>query len=274
METLYHFAKNNVWIEHIKDEKPNPTVFGMHAHTFAELFYFISGNGVFHIEGTEYILQPDDILLMRPGESHYIEIGGNTPYERVVVSFPINIFNAIDAENKLIEPFTNRKNGEKNLYNSCEFTINSSPNYIRGILSCGQDDYLSLLSNFIPLLNEIRRIFPNKSKENNNNTLEHKILQYINQNIYTNLSLDSLCESFFINKQYLCRLFKKTTGTTIWQYITAKRMIAAHQLLTKGLKPKKVYSQVGFNDYTSFYRAYVKYFSASPGKIDGTEPPV
>ncbi len=272
MEVRYQFAKNGIWINHMLDERPDPAEFRMHAHTVAELFYFISGNGVFHIEGTEYLLRPDDILLMRPRESHYIELKSTAPYERVVISFPLQLFETIDAEGRLTEPFLRRDSGKLNLYKSYEFTGSSTTHYINGILSCSQDDYLGVLSHFLPLLNEIRMIFPDKTEDSVDDTLEYRIIRYINQNIHTELSLEHLCKKFAVSKQYLCSMFKKSTGATVWQYITAKRVITAHQLLAKGAKATSVFSQVGFNDYSSFYRAYVKHFSASPSQLGSADP--
>ena len=81
------------------------------------------------------------------------------------------------------------------------------------------------------------------------------IIAYLNARITENLTLDSICESFYISKSQLNRKFRRMIGSTVWEYVTAKRLIMAKELLQKGESPMKVYSQCGFNDYTSFYRA-------------------
>ena len=69
---------------------------------------------------------------------------------------------------------------------------------------------------------------------------------------------------FFISKSQLCRLFKKATGSTLWQYITIKRLTKARLMLREGEKPTKVCFACGFNDYSTFYRAYIKYYGHGP----------
>ncbi len=41
-------------------------------------------------------------------------------------------------------------------------------------------------------------------------------------------------------------------------------MILAKQLLVYGEKPTDIYAVCGFNHYSNFYRAFVKYYHVSP----------
>ena len=79
------------------------------------------------------------------------------------------------------------------------------------------------------------------------------------------LSLDELSNFFFLSKSQLCRLFKKATGTTLWHYITVKRLAKAQELISGGAHPTHIYTHCGFNDYSTFYRAYVKTYGIAPG---------
>lgn len=45
-----------------------------------------------------------------------------------------------------------------------------------------------------------------------------------------------------------------------------KRLIMAQNMLIMGNKPTKVYEECGFNDYTAFYKNYIKFFGRSPSK--------
>ena len=70
----------------------------------------------------------------------------------------------------------------------------------------------------------------------------------------------------FISKAQLWRSFKETTGYSPWNYITLKRLIKAKQLIESGEAPTKIFSECGFSDYTTFYRAYKKHFGHSPNQ--------
>ena len=45
-----------------------------------------------------------------------------------------------------------------------------------------------------------------------------------------------------------------------------KRLIYAQKLIVKGQKPSKTYSDSGFSDYSSFYKAYLKFFGYPPSE--------
>ena len=49
-------------------------------------------------------------------------------------------------------------------------------------------------------------------------------------------------------------------------YLTVKRLVYARQRIEAGEPATHAYLACGFNDYSSFYRAYVKYFGTAPTK--------
>ncbi len=47
-------------------------------------------------------------------------------------------------------------------------------------------------------------------------------------------------------------------------YIVEKRLIYAHKLISENEKPTKIYLDCGYNDYPTFYKAYLKMFGYPP----------
>lgn len=68
----------------------------------------------------------------------------------------------------------------------------------------------------------------------------------------------------FLSKNQLNRMIQKAANTTVWRYITAKRLIYANELLYQGTPPLKTCAYCGFFDYPTFYKAYKKYFGHAP----------
>ncbi len=68
----------------------------------------------------------------------------------------------------------------------------------------------------------------------------------------------------FLSKNQLNRIIKKATNSTVWSYITAKRLIYANELLYQGTPPLKTYEYCGFSVYPTFYKSYKKYFGHAP----------
>ena len=84
-----------------------------------------------------------------------------------------------------------------------------------------------------------------------------KILEYINQNISTKLTLNILCESFHISKCYLCHIFKASTGLTVYEYILSIRLAKGKQLLTDtDMSVSEIALQCGFSDFSYFSKAF------------------
>jgi AraC-like DNA-binding protein len=80
------------------------------------------------------------------------------------------------------------------------------------------------------------------------------------------VSLDQLAEVFGISKYALLHEFKDYTGMPIYQYILARRVILAQQLLRQGAKPHEACEQSGFTNYPGFYRAFKARTGKSPNQ--------
>ena len=68
---------------HSYNETP-PTV-EFHQHPFYEIFFFISGNVNYIIEGRSYKLRPGDILLTSNADIHRPEVRPGRPYPRLLM---------------------------------------------------------------------------------------------------------------------------------------------------------------------------------------------
>jgi AraC-like DNA-binding protein len=92
------------------------------------------------------------------------------------------------------------------------------------------------------------------------------IIQHIQENFSKDLSLNQIADKFFISKFYLCRLFKKSTGSTISEYIITCRIMKARELLKSGKPVKTVSKMVGFKSISHFIRTFKSSTGFSPGQ--------
>lgn len=266
LNEFYSFYSENIKGHYLRDEYPKPANFKMHTHEEHELYFFASGRGTFRIEGTPYPLEPGDLLIMSPAEAHYIDLDPSKPYTRLSVHYNPRIFDALDPDGRLSEPFTARAPGSFNLYRDADFPSGVWKNYVKSLCSAAEDRRLHTLANLLPLLNEISAVFRARSAETVNDSLDYRIISYINRKLSEDISLDGICREFYISKPQLCRIFKKATGSTVWDYITVKRLVTARGLIQSGTPPTKAFAECGFNDYSAFWRAYRKKYGVSPGE--------
>ena len=96
------------------------------------------------------------------------------------------------------------------------------------------------------------------------NETTNKIINFIDENIHNNITLDILAKEFNFSKSYISSEFKKHIKTPIIQYIRAKKIIAAHEMILNGVKKTVVAELFGYENYSTFYREYMKIIGCSP----------
>lgn len=94
-----------------------------------------------------------------------------------------------------------------------------------------------------------------------------KLVRYIDDHLSEDLSLPQLAEITNFSVYHLCRLFKKTTGTTLNKYITSKRIENAKSLLSTDKSIQEIGFDVGFNNYNNFYRCFKQITGLSPAEF-------
>ena len=93
------------------------------------------------------------------------------------------------------------------------------------------------------------------------------VKEYINRNYSANLSVELLASIVYLTPDYLSRLFKKSTGRSISQYIRQVRMERASELLlTTNRKVIDIGAEVGYPNYSYFCQSFREYYGKSPEK--------
>ncbi len=266
----FDFETESFEVLYSLETQPKPEDFYMHAHERFELFHFISGDAKYLVEGTEYTLNPHDTLLLRPFEVHRLVLmNEHVPYERIVVHFSAEALGIDEASaGVLLRPFYGRELGRGNRYEATDFTGEGWPfhgDFKQVVERLGDDAAVFIASKVRSFLAET--LLPFAERDRNETQFSAKIsdvLEYINAHMYDDLSVAQICEACFLSRAQLNRLFKYATGTSVWQYITTKRLLQAKTLIRSGERPTDVYERCGFSEYSSFYRAYKAKFGNSP----------
>lgn len=91
------------------------------------------------------------------------------------------------------------------------------------------------------------------------------IQSYLGQNYHQPVSLSQLASQFFLSENYLCELFRKNTGETIWNFLKKLRLENAARLLREGsMSIKEIAGATGFSDYSYFGRTFRKNTGYTP----------
>ncbi len=101
----------------------------------------------------------------------------------------------------------------------------------------------------------------------------NRVFEYIDNNLATELSLVIIADIAFFSPFHFHRIFKKITGETLNEYITRKRIEkAALELIHKNIAVSNICHKYGFNDNSSFARAFKKFYGVSPSEFRKQNP--
>lgn len=254
----------SVFPAHERTEKPSLTPRGMHSHNDYEIYCFLSGDVDFIVEGKSYPLSPGDIVLLRKGEVHIPRIHTAAPFERMHINFDLGDTLPPEETARLLSIFHDRPLGKQNLCPAALFPEKKSREAMARI--CTEEDPTLRLCALISLLGQLASVFPQfpEHPEAIGDEGISQVIRFVNENLSSPLSLEGLARRFYLSKTHLNRLFRRATGTTLWQYVTIKRLFLAKEMMDRGIRPTKAAADAGFAEYSAFFRAYKKHFGSSP----------
>ncbi|MCX7842556.1 MAG: AraC family transcriptional regulator [Clostridia bacterium] len=247
-----------------------------HNHVFYEIFILLSGKVTYTIEGKSYRLKHGDIVLINNNKFHKPVIDMTEKYERIVIWVNPDFL----IRNSLGGSSLDMCFGGINSVDNC--LIRPSPESYNTIMS--STVRLENAFNSISFGNSILRhiyileLLVNINKaflESNHESVTHdiicndkinQVIEYINNNLNKDLSLDALSSRFFVSKYHLLRKFKKYTGYTLHSYVQQKRLLYSKKLILEGNSVGTVCNLCGFEDYSNFIRSFKKNFGLSPKK--------
>ena len=270
-KTIYSYHVPGMYFDHAIDFSPAKDKFSTHTHDMIEINYFITGKASFTVEGNVYRRKPDEILLLRPAETHMPIMDSPEPYERITVHISPGYLRQICTfDEELLKPFFERELGVFNRYDHSQFGSDHWKNCLLSISKSAKnsfDEKAYIDTNLIAFLTELNLAYTKRDLETEQaetDDLTIKIIQYINNNLSRPISVNGISEHFHISVTHMNRLFHKATGTSIWKYVTTKRLLAARLKIQSGKSAQAACFECGFNDYSTFYRAYKSRFSIAP----------
>lgn len=256
---------------HIVDRQRKEYEF--HYHDFNKIIIFISGNTTYTIEGKNYVLQPYDIVLVNAGEIHRPSVLDNSAYERIIIYVSPQFLNSFSEEDYDLNYCFNRAKQEHSnvlrihsMEKSKLFQVCQELEYSFSDNAFAKELYQKILFlefmiqlNRTAILNNINYL---DSAKDNSKLIQ--IIDYINEHLADEISIDSLSAQFYLSRYYLMHFFKEETGYTIGNYITEKRLLLAKSMVQNGCNITEACFQSGFKNYSTFSRAFKKAFKTIP----------
>lgn len=273
LQAYYSNPMEEINYIHNTTEYSGITEYCFHLHNRYEIYYLISGNVNYFIEKSVLRLKQGDLLIMNSNEIHKPSVQPGWSYERIVIHFNPGIASSLShCGYNLLDCFTNRRPGEKNLIrlnSSQQSEVMTMLLRIENLNMAANGSSVLRLAYFMELLVYINEVYKHSEYTEERSKIPEilvPVLNYIDENLDGDLSLESLERKFYINRYYLSKLFKKSTGSNLHKYIIYKRISKAKILLAAGSSVTEACTGSGFNDYSNFLRMFKRTVGVTPGR--------
>lgn len=244
-----------------------------HSHNYFEFYFFVEGDVSMQIGKQTYRVRSGDLMLIPPQTPHRLIIHSpKTPYRRFVFWLSREICEHLaQLSSSYIYVMQYAETHKDYLFQMDPVSFNTLQSKMIRILEemhadrFGKDEQISLyVSDFLLHIN--RLVYEQKEPKNQpiNTSLYSNLVEYIEQHLDDDLSLERLAEEFYVSKYHIAHVFKENVGLSIHQYITKKRLSLCKEAIRAKMNITEVYHTYGFGDYSSFYRAFKKEFGISP----------
>lgn len=269
-ETIPYFAVNDSFDIAYRNSSTSSPV-KPHIHNAMELYFTLTDLPDVLLDDTVSSVEKGTLILIPPYCVHQLFHQELTVYERYILSVNLDwLSNVFASHSELMRsiststqprilPLTEqnqielRDKLESFLQNSKHMMVNTYAEFFCLL------DYIDTLVSDFNLSNQQVQLTITQSQETVN-----RVITYINEHLTEPLSLQEIADHFFMNKDYLARLFKKHIHSTIGHYIDMQRVNMAQQLLSKGYTVSQVQEKMGFSSYAYFHRFFTKMTGVSP----------
>lgn len=254
---MFRFEFKDLVLSHLLDKADlgENKRYADHVHSFFELSLLVQGKVTYHIENESREVKPGEFVLILPGKYHYLEVDSKEDYERYVIYFPTDWVDE-SLKKRVIDL------GSFLPFNPYISNIIKHVDAAMNIFE-GKDFYLLCKCKMIEVL-----LFLINRKERLNFQSEDDLLQNTLNYIYVHIrecpSIQKIAKDLNYSPSYLQNEFKKKMKCPLMKYYNAKKIFIAQSMLRKGLKPHQVAKELGYANYSTFYRSYVKTLGFSP----------
>lgn len=253
---MFQFQYNDIDISHKLDKASSPTdEYFKHMHPFVEIVFFTSGKVEYNVEGEKRRLKTNDCIFIMPGKLHFAEVDRGVLYERYVLKFPEALIpKHLLQFFKESSPFYRLNNDAVSIFKSLDY-----------FYQLVNDENMECIahSKILELL-IILNLLKKEEGSPDRTLIILQITNYIQNHLEENIVLGDIAKELSYSESYISSYFKKEMHISIMKYIRTKKIIYAHTLIQNGEKPYEVCEKMKFNDYSTFYRQYLRVVGISP----------
>lgn len=249
------FKTKEYELEYLEDTCGSSVRWESHCHGQYEMIAVLEGDISIMLEEKSYRLTGGQTIIIPPLCYHSVTVNGGSDYRRITVLFDLSAIPRV-----LWEEFS--KKGD-----NIAIPFSSDAEILREICQSEDPSY------YIPLVQSLMIQLFYCALKSTVSTVESKTdvflrnaVTYIEGHLREKILLEDLARHTARSKSSFCHLFEEKMKISPKQYILQKKLALANKLIGEGTLPTVAASQVGYDNYSNFYRIYHKHFGTCPTK--------
>lgn len=253
-----------------------PYPVGAHTHNAAEIYLTLTDLPDVLLNDTVSLVPKGSLILIPPFCIHQLYHEKNISYERYILNIDTEWLKyVLQTKQEIIDylDYANQphililsENNRNSLIESMNALLSSSETKIENVVK-----FFSLLSEINSMLLTEKKdlsIYPkiiSKTQKTVND-----IIAYINERIDEKITLSEIEEHFYLNRDYISRLFMKHAHISLGRYIIIQRISKAQYYLREGLSVQEVTEKMGYSSYAYFFKIFKKMTGISPSQYQNS----
>lgn len=245
------------------------SIISKHWHRSIEIIYIITGSLEVNINGVDYNLKENDLIVVNSLEIHstICKYGNTAVVLQIPYQFCENYIDDMSTTKFFCNPTISEKmfaiNKLREILVSFLVVYNKKePGYKLKINSL----IFNLLFILVKEFSKIDKKFDNK---NSDKYLERLalIIDYVKKHYSEHITLESVARELYLNSEYFSRFFKKYMGITFLKYLNTIRLEHAYiDLVNTDNNISQIIEHNGFTNYKTFMKLFKDEYGCSPNE--------
>ncbi|OMF30810.1 hypothetical protein BK133_16085 [Paenibacillus sp. FSL H8-0548] len=251
-----------------------------HAHQGIEVLIVHEGKGTLIIEQKSYELAPGMLCIFQPYQLHHVqvELSPNTPFIRSIVHFEPTLYESyLDKWPALQAFFKHIHTGS--LLEPCIYPSGDAEplhsllrSFEQRLPNIAKSEYFEEFSLFlVAFLRAFKQLWEMQSSSASKQGLlrrphqAERILEWLDEHYKEPLRLEQMASELHLSPYHLSHLFKACTGSSISDYVAAKKVQQAILLLTASeLSIARIGEEVGITNSSYFCKMFKTQMGITP----------
>ena len=229
-----------------------------HSEEYFEIHLITQGTVDWWVEETTYHVPPGSVFITKPGEVHGVEFDIVQPCTLTWLQVDPSYLSDINIQTEMNQM-------KHRTWLGAQYLIDDVVAMLDECRTPKPDSERMIAAHLHVFLATLLRQYHAALASVDMPEMLESMLQYIDQHLYTRLSVQDLCDHASLSRSRVFQLFEQYVGQSPGAYAMTRRLLHARQLLEQDRGSiTKVAHELGFSSSQHFSTVFKRYFGQSP----------